>query len=173
MINITSLRWHYTSLTKPLNKGLETFFRDKFLSWLKTFLHNIAYQWNIRLSSLQWDQNDDNFFMVEWHSIEYWQVWKRKWQISIHVLSLVLFVWLHSSRGWFALNPSLWIKTCHRVLQVVCHGWMHSESLCWSLFQSGCSLSHHAESIWCREGACYRTIIEAGISQNQVAANFV
>ncbi len=30
--------------TKLLNKSLETFFRDEFLCWLKTFLHSIAYQ---------------------------------------------------------------------------------------------------------------------------------
>ncbi len=32
--------------------------------------------------------------MIDWHSIEYWQVWKKKWQISIPVLSLVLCVGL-------------------------------------------------------------------------------
>ena len=69
-----------------------------------------------------------NFFIVEWHSIEYWRVWKRKWQISIPVLSPLCTV------TQLKRISLLWTwdfeKTCQSVLQVVWHGWMHSESGC-------------------------------------------
>ena len=120
---------HKNSENKLLNKSLETFFRDEFLTWLKLFYTVILHiSVNLRLCSLQWDQNDKNWFLHGGVTLNWILAGLKEKVTNFNIctqFSPLCRVTL-LKRIKFALNQSLWIKTCQRVFQVVWHGWMHT-----------------------------------------------